>query len=112
MDLKSLESQGLTAIPGSDVRVLFGPGVLAQIGHHAKTLGRRVLLVTDKGIREAGHVERAVRALYAADLPVRVFDDVIENPTTTCVTKGVRAAASFKPDLIIGLGGGSSMDTA
>jgi alcohol dehydrogenase len=112
MDLKSLESGSPVAIPGSDVRVLFGAGVLAGIGEHAKGLGRRVLLVTDKGIREAGHVERAVRSLYAADLPVRVFDEVIENPTTVCVGKGVRAAASFMPDLIIGLGGGSAMDTA
>ena len=112
MDLKSLESHAPIALLGSDVRVLFGPGVLSQIGEHARSLGRRVLLVTDKGIREAGHVERAVRALYAADVPVRVYDEVIENPTTHTVAKGVRAAAPFKPDLIIGLGGGSAMDTA
>lgn len=112
MDLKSLESSSPVAIPGSAVRVLFGPGVLEHIGDHARALGRRVLLVTDKGIREAGHVERAVRRLYAADLPVRIFDEVVENPTTHTITKGVRAAAPFNPDLIIGLGGGSAMDTA
>jgi alcohol dehydrogenase len=101
------------SIPGSRVQVVFGPGNLARIGDIAKSQGgSRVLLVTDPGIKEAGHVERAVRALYQAGLPVRVFDEVGENPTTTHVGKGVLAARSFQPDLIIGLGGGSSMDCA
>jgi alcohol dehydrogenase len=99
------------SIPGSRVRVVFGPGNLGRIGDIAKAQGgTRVLLVTDPGVRDAGHVERAVRALYKAGLPVRVFDEVGENPTTIHVGKGVIAARPFEPDLIIGLGGGSSMD--
>src|SRR5688572_20611122 len=100
-------------IPGSKVQVVFGPGNLAHVGEIAKAQGgTRVLLVTDPGIREAGHVERAVRSLYRAGLPVRVFDEVGENPTTIHVGKGVIASRSFNPDLLIGLGGGSSMDCA
>jgi alcohol dehydrogenase len=100
-------------IPGSNVQVVFGPGNLVRVGEIAKAQGAsRVLLVTDPGIKEAGHVERAVRSLYKAGLPVRVFDDVGENPTTIHVGKGVIAARPFNPDLIIGLGGGSSMDCA
>ena len=80
------------SIPGSRVQVVFGPGNLARIGEIAKSQGgSRVLLVTDPGIRDAGHVERAVRALYKAGLPVRVFDEVGENPTTIHVGKGVIA---------------------
>ncbi len=45
-------------------------------------------------------------------LAVRVFDGVIENPTTLQVGKGLVVAREFKPDIIVGLGGGSSMDCA
>ena len=101
------------SIPGSRVAVVFGPGNLARVGEIARAAGgSRVLLVTDPGIKEAGHVERAVRALYKAGIPVRVFDEVGENPTTIHVGKGVIAARPFNPDLIIGLGGGSAMDCA
>ena len=107
------ESSHPTEIAGSRVRVAFGEGNLARVGTIAKDEGAtRVLLVTDAGIVAAGHVERAVRSLYQAGLPVRVFDQVQENPTTDDVGKGLIAARSFKPDLIVGLGGGSAMDCA
>lgn len=100
-------------IEGSQVPVLFGPGALLRLGERVRSLGAsRVLLVTDKGLRDAGHVERAVRSLYAANLAMRLFDDTIENPTTKTVDKALLAARPFAPDIIVGLGGGSSMDTA
>jgi alcohol dehydrogenase class IV len=100
-------------IPGSRVRIVFGAGNLNRIAALAKGEGAsRVLLVSDPGITEAGHVERAVRSLYKSDVPVRVYDEAGENPTTEHVRKGVIAARPFKPDLIIGLGGGSAMDCA
>ena len=100
-----------TALPGSRVKVAFGVGAINQIGDIIKAEGGgRVLLVSDPGITAAGHVEHAVRALYRAGLPVRVFDEAGENPTTIHVGKGVIAARSFKPDIIVGLGGGSAMD--
>src|SRR6516225_9859541 len=98
---------------GSRVAVAFAPGALGGLGDIAKSQGAtRILLVTDPGIRDAGHEERAVRSLYRAGLVVRVFDDVEENPTTEVVGTGLRVARQFKPDFIIGLGGGSSMDCA
>jgi alcohol dehydrogenase len=100
-------------LPGSDVLVVFGYGNLNVIGDIARAQGAtRILLVTDAGIRDAGHVERAVRSFYRAGLPVRVFDGVIENPTTVQVGKGLFVAREFRPDMIVGLGGGSSMDCA
>ncbi len=101
------------AVPGSDVRVVFGSGNLNHVGGIARAQGAaRILLVTDPGIREAGHVERAVRSFYRSGLAVRVFDGVIENPTTAQVGNGLAVAREFKPDMIVGLGGGSSMDCA
>src|SRR3982751_3684087 len=100
-------------VPGSRVRVVFATGALDQLGAIARAEGAtRVMLVTDPGIRDAGHEERAVRSLYQAGLVVRVYDEVEENPTTTVVYKGLRIARDFKPDFFIGLGGGSSMDCA
>ena len=98
-------------IPGSDVRVVFSPGGIDRLGDLLLAEGsKRVLLVSDPGIRDAGHEERAVRSLYKAGLVVKVFDEVGENPTTIHVGKGVIAARPFAPDVIVGLGGGSAMD--
>jgi alcohol dehydrogenase len=98
-------------IPGSDVRVVFSAGGVDRLGEIVLGEGaRRVLLVSDPGIREAGHEERAVRSLYKSGLVVKVFDEVEENPTTIHVGKGVIAARPFNPDVIVGLGGGSAMD--
>ena len=100
-------------LPGSRVKIVFGAGALSGLGDLVKSEGGgRVLLVSDPGITAAGHVERAVRSLYKAGLTLRVFDETGENPTTIHVGKGVIAARPFKPDLIVGLGGGSAMDCA
>ena len=104
-------SSNPVALPGSRVKVLFGPGSLERLGELCKSLGgKRILLVTDPGIEAAGYPERAIRALYRADLVVRLFDEADENPTTKTVNNALRAARPFNADLIVGLGGGSSMD--
>jgi alcohol dehydrogenase len=104
-------------VPGFDyqprTRIVFGPDSLARVGELARGLGRsRALLVTDPGIVAAGHVGRAVGYLDAAGLQVVVYDAVRENPATGDVARCVEAARQAEIDLFIGLGGGSSMDTA
>ncbi len=102
---------GFDHVPGG--KVLFGPGVVGQIGEEAKRLGaKRALLVTDPGIAKTGHSERAVSILKDAGIEVVVFDQVHENPTTIDVKRCVECASEAEVDLIIGFGGGSSMDTA
>lgn len=59
---------------------------------------------------DAGHHSSAVGFLESAGLRVESFHDFAENPTSAMVDAGVRKAAEVKPDLLIGLGGGSSMD--
>ncbi|MBT4866640.1 MAG: iron-containing alcohol dehydrogenase [Planctomycetaceae bacterium] len=94
-------------------RVVFGPGSVEQLGTLATEIGgRRVLLVTDKGVEDAGHGQHGVDALTAAGLDVIVFDDVHSNPTTEDVDRGLEVAKEADIDLIVGLGGGSSMDCA
>lgn len=94
-------------------RLVFGNGTLDRLGELAReTGGARVLLVTDRGIVAAGHAERARVSLVQAGLEVAVFADVRENPSTADVAACLALAQTARADLLVGLGGGSSMDTA
>jgi alcohol dehydrogenase len=94
-------------------RVIFAPGALAKIGELTAELGgKKALVVSDPGIVAAGYTTRAVSYLVAAGVRARVFGAVRENPTTLDVDECVACAREFGANFIIGLGGGSSMDTA
>ncbi|MEK6235663.1 MAG: iron-containing alcohol dehydrogenase [Planctomycetales bacterium] len=93
-------------------RIVFGPGRIDSVGELAAELGRRALVVSDSGIVAAGHVDRALDNLRASGLETALFSDVQENPTTETVDRGLAVAKDFQPDVLIGLGGGSSMDCA
>ena len=97
----------------SPTRILFGPNQVDTLGDLAAEYGgSRVLLISDAGVIEAGHTQRAVEALQSASLDVQVFGEVQENPTTADVAAGQQIAQDYQPNLLIGLGGGSSMDCA
>src|SRR5437764_4278380 len=97
----------------SPTRVVYGPGTLARLGEVARELGEsRVLLVTDPGLKAAGHPQRAVQSIREAGLEVFVFDAVEPNPTDRHVQAGVALARPLGIDLIVSVGGGSSMDCA
>ena len=94
-------------------RLLVGPGTIAQLGQAASELGgRRVLVVSDAGVIDVGHTQAGLEALASAGCETTVFSDFTENPTTTQVEAGTAFARAFRPELIVGLGGGSSMDCA
>lgn len=92
-------------------RFVFGEGTIGQLGELAAGLGaKRVLLVCDSGIMTAGHDRTAIDSLTSVGVTVEAFHDFAENPTSAMVDAGVKVAARFQPDLLVGLGGGSSMD--
>jgi alcohol dehydrogenase len=95
-------------------RIIYGLNVVDDVGVHARELSSngRVLLVTDPGVEEAGHPDRVERSLKASGLEVTWFDKVVENPTTHEVNLCVQVAKEAGIDTLIGLGGGSAMDTA
>lgn len=94
-------------------RVVFGPGTLNQLGSLVTELGgTRVFLVTDPGLQQAGHAQHGLESLNAAGLHVTMFTDVQQNPTTDDVDSALAVAREANVDLIVGLGGGSSMDCA
>ncbi len=98
---------------GLPTRLVFGAGTIVRLGEVARELGfSRPLLVSDRGLEEAGHVDRAAGLLRAAGIDVTVFDDFEVNPDTAMVDRGVRFARELGPDSVIGLGGGSSLDCA
>lgn len=92
---------------------MFGEGVIARLGELAREYGgNRVLLVSDQGVIDAGHYQTGRRWLEEAGCVVESFHDFAENPTTDMVQAGVAVARQFQPDILVGLGGGSSMDCA
>jgi alcohol dehydrogenase len=94
-------------------RIVFGNDSVERTGEFARELGaRRALVVTDRGIVTAGHALRVEHSLQKAGVGVVTFDRVRENPTTLDVDQCLAVAREAVADLIVGLGGGSSMDTA
>lgn len=94
-------------------RLVYGAGAVDQVGELARQYGAgKVLVVTDQGIVKAGHAGRVLDALEKAGIGNAIFDQVRENPTTKDVANCLAVAKAENIDFIIGVGGGSSMDTA
>jgi len=93
--------------------ILFGRGRVAEVGELVSRFGRRCLLVTTPNQGSLSLVfERVLSCISDAGVESAHFDGVIPNPTTDVVAAGARLARDFKADVILGVGGGSSMDTA
>jgi len=112
-----MEGQMISALATFDhqprTRIVFGVDSVKRAGQLAREIGaRKVLLVTDPGIVAAGHAGLVQKYLTEADLDFAVFDQVRENPSENCVENCLAAAKAAGIDTLIGLGGGSSMDTA
>ena len=94
-------------------RLIFGQNSVDRLGELAAELGAtRVLVVSDPGVVSAGHFQRGVDSLTRVGLEVCPFHGVHENPTTRDVDVGLQVAQQERPDLLVAIGGGSSMDCA
>jgi alcohol dehydrogenase class IV len=94
-------------------RILFGLGAVEKIGAEAQLLkAKKVLIVTDPGVIQAGLLEGVKTSLQSAGLPFVIFDGVEPDPRIEVVEKSVEKAKAERIDLIIGFGGGSSLDIA
>lgn len=82
------------------------PGLLKKQGIN------RVLMVTDKSIRNLGITEHLEKSLYRAKIRCFVYDDTTANPTTDNVEYAVKMYVKNKCSALIGFGGGSSIDCA
>ena len=93
--------------------IRIGGGVAREVGEVLAQLGlSRPLIVTDKNLMTLGHVQTVTDVLDHTNMAWSIFDGVVEDPTDTCLDAGLAAFAQGDFDCIIGLGGGSPMDTA
>ena len=93
--------------------VEFGAGKVAQVGSIAKAMkARGVLVVTDQGIVKSGILGKVEESLKGAKVSYTVFAEVEPNPLDRIAEKGAKHAKEIEANAIIGLGGGSSIDSA
>jgi alcohol dehydrogenase class IV len=93
--------------------IRFGRGRLAEVGQTVAAYGKRCLIVTVQSNTVFMPVfERVKQYLNDADVEYAHFEGVIPNPTTGTVSAGAQVAKAFGADVVLGVGGGSSMDTA
>ena len=93
--------------------ILFAPGASAGIADVVGQCGaRRVLLVTDAGVRGAGLTRAAEASLAAAGIAFTVFDAVVADPPAAVVEAAAARARAEDVDLVLSIGGGSALDTA
>jgi alcohol dehydrogenase len=91
------------------------PGAAKRLGgiaaQHFPTV-RRALIVTDGGFLKTGLVDASIASLRDAGMHVSIYSDVVADPPEAVVLSAVTEARKNETDLVIGLGGGSSMDVA
>lgn len=93
--------------------VLFGEGAIGKLGEKVAAMGcHKALCVFDAGVKAAGIAEKAAASLEAAGVEYLVFDRVAADPPDTLMDEAGQIAKEAGVDCVIGVGGGSSMDTA
>lgn len=93
--------------------IRFGSGKVEEAAEITGRFGNRCLVVTTPPQGDfAGIIGRVIGILKSGGIAVAHFDGVVPNPTTECVSNGAEMAAQFGAEVVLGLGGGSSMDTA
>lgn len=94
--------------PGS---LVFGPGSLMFLNEKiSRQKAKRVFIVTDKNLQKCGIVDQVVSHIQGVE--IGISNAITPEPPVECIVKAYDEAKAFRPDLIIGLGGGSNMDAA
>ena len=97
----------------SPTKVTFGVGILKNIGGELKNFKQeKILLITDKVIKETEPAKEFISTLTSSGFEVKVFESEVKEPTTSMVNACVNFVRSEKEGIVIGMGGGSVMDQA
>jgi len=108
----------LTKLPeafnyASLTRIVFGAGAVENVGIEGRGAGgTKALVVTDQGVLKAGLIQGVVDSLAKAGLGVVIYDKVTTNPTMGVADEGYRKYSNEGCDILVAVGGGSSIDTA
>ncbi|MBW8350179.1 iron-containing alcohol dehydrogenase [Bacillus sp. IITD106] len=91
----------------------FGNGAIKALPEHINVLeGSKVLIVTDPGVEKAGLPDIVKSVLKKANIPYSLFNKVEPDPDIDGVMEGKKLASEENCDIVVGIGGGSSLDTA
>jgi len=94
-------------------KILFGPNTIRALGSEAQQLGvKKALLVTDPGVIGADLLRPVKESLESVKIPYVIHDKVEPEPPIRCVDAATKQFKSEGCDLVIGMGGGSSLDVA
>ena len=94
-------------------KVILGNGTVAQAGEEAGKLGaKKALIVTDAGVVKAGLVQGLEESLKAQEINFGIYSEVKSEPEARIVDECVKVVCADGYDIIIGIGGGSSLDVA
>lgn len=97
----------------STPQLLNEPGGARRLGHLCRERGaRRVLIISDPGIYRLGLLQGAIDSLTASGIAFEIFADVEADPSDRTVLRATEIAKGDRTDLVLGFGGGSSMDVA
>lgn len=94
-------------------RLCFGPGSISQL-HEMQLPGKKALIVTSAGksVKTFGYLDKLTNELTLAGVEYELFDKILPNPILEHVQEGAELARKTGCDFVIGLGGGSSIDSA
>lgn len=94
-------------------RILFGKGQLANL-HKEQLPGKKALIVLSGGasVKKYGYFDKLLEELKKANVEYALFDKILPNPIKDHVMEAAKLARENKCDFIIGLGGGSTLDSA
>jgi len=94
-------------------RHIFGLNAVKKLGEEVRKLGGgKVLIVTDKGIMKSGLLDNITKVLEEERIRYSIFSEVKPEPDLESYNKAVEFAKKERPNVVIGFGGGSSMDVA
>src|SRR5262245_55511984 len=110
MNLQPAQCFNFLPIP-TDVH--FGFGASRTLPTHVRSAGaRKVLVVTDPGVRRAGILDRIISLLDQESIDFAVYDHVTADSGSTLIRDAVEQLKSSDADAVVGIGGGSALDTA
>ncbi len=94
-------------------KIIYGEGAINRLPDEIRKMNhKKPLIITDKGLIAAGLVAKITDILDEAGMPYSIFDGIQPNPRDTTVTEAAEWARKEDSDMLIAIGGGSSMDTA
>jgi alcohol dehydrogenase class IV len=105
-------SQGFL-FPPLPIEIVFGYGAIERLPVKLKEQHvTKPLVVTDRGLKEAGLLDEVTAIICKSDMPFAAFADVPQDSSTTSITSALELLEAEGCDGVIGLGGGSALDTA